>query len=287
MGFDVIEVIRPGMGATVQDMGRPGWARFGLPPGGAMDRHAAAWANRLVGNDENTPLIELLMQGARLKVLHTVWMAITGADTHASLPTWRLVRAHAGETIAFPLCQAGLWSYVAVEGGFEAETLFGSASTYSRGRLGRRLREGDILFRADMRPKSLPDGVAGRHMAENHLRDYNHPEPLRVWRGPQWNEFSPAARERLFEEEWTVSPESDRVGYRLQGPPLPVETLRAILSEPTLVGSVQVPGNGLPIVTMRDGPTVGGYPKIALLDADEVSRFAQCRPGTRVRFAPA
>jgi len=115
------------------------------------------------------------------------------------------------------------------------------------------------------------------------VRDYTAPPTLRVWRGPQWEFFSEADRGLFFAEGWTVSSQSDRVGYRLEGTPLKAAA-NQIISEPVLTGSIQIPSSGLPIVTMRDGPTVGGYPKLGILDSRDLSWLAQCRPGARVHF---
>lgn len=283
MSAEVIKIVRPGLGASIQDFGRPGLARFGVPPGGAMDDHAAAWANRLLENAPDAPVLELLMQGAQLEVLRTTWLVLTGGDAHCNLPLWRIVRAHAGEQIVFPASRKGLWTYLAVEGGFNAPRYFGSASVYPRGRIGRALTAGDVLQRSGGSRLALPRGVAGRAIATDERHDYAQPPVLRVWPGPQWDLFSQADRAVFFQQAWKVSPQSDRVGYRLDGTRLsPSE--KQILSEPVLVGSIQVPPIGQPIVTMRDGPTVGGYPKIALVDPEDLSWLAQCRPGTEVRF---
>ena len=284
MNDDVIRVIRTGLGASLQDLGRPGYARFGIPPGGVMDDHAAGWSNRLLGNPPETPVLELLMQGAHLEVLNTTWLALTGGDSHCNLPLWRVLRAHKGEQIVFPHSRKGLWSYLAIDGGFSAPKYFGSASVYPRGRIGTPLTNGAILSRTT--PPSLtilPDGVAGRVAAVEEQRDYANPPPIRLWRGPQWELFQPPDRARFLDQLWTVSPQSDRVGYRLAGERLS-PTHPQIPSEPVLVGSIQVPPVGQPIVIMRDGPTVGGYPKIGLVDPSDISWLAQCRPGTSVRF---
>lgn len=249
-----------------------------------MDNHAAGWANRLLENAPEVPVLELLLQGAQLKVLNTTWLAITGGDTHCNLPLWRVVRAHAGEQIVFPASRKGLWTYLAVEGGFEAPRWLGSASIYPRGRIGRALAAGDVLCRVSGATQfALPKRVAGRLAATDERHDYANPPVLRIWPGPQWELFSSADRSVFFQQAWTVSPQSDRVGYRLEGTRLnPAQ--KQILSEPVLVGSVQVPPVGQPIVTMRDGPTVGGYPKIGLIEPEDLSWLTQCRPGTQVRF---
>jgi biotin-dependent carboxylase-like uncharacterized protein len=274
------------MGASIQDVGRPGYARFGVPPGGVMERHAPAWANRLLGNPADAPVIEVLMQGAHFEVMRTCWIVIAGADARCNFPRWRIIRAHQGENIVFALSQSGLWSYVAVEGGFDVPKPLGSASVYPRGKIGEALAAGDVLrcgAGAGLKP---PEHVAGRLVATDEQRDYNHPPPIRVWRGPQWDEFDPKDRVRLIRQTWTVSSQSDRVGYRLNGEPL-LTGPKQIVSEPVVVGSIQVPQNGQPIVTMRDGPTVGGYPKIGLVHADDLSWLAQCRPGVTFQFQPA
>lgn len=283
MMTESLKIVRTGLGASIQDNGRPGYASYGVPPGGAMDDHAAGWANRLLENPPDAPVLELLMQGAQLDVLRTTWLVITGADAHCNLPLWRLLRVHVGEHIVFPNSRKGLWTYVAIEGGFEAPRFFGSASVYPRGRIGRAACAGDILGRASNSRLALPEHIAGRLVSTHERHDYANPPPLRVWPGPQWDMFTHADRSVFFQQAWTVSPQSDRVGYRLEGTRLaPLE--KQILSEPVLVGSIQVPPVGQPIVTMRDGPTVGGYPKIGLVDPEDISWLAQCRPGTAVRF---
>lgn len=286
MSAAVLEVLDPGLGAAVQDSGRKGWKRFGVPPSGAMDAHAAGWANLLVENPPCAPVLELLLQGARLRVLSNAWLAITGADSECNLPRWRVVHATAGEVIHFPHTKSGVWIYVGISGGFDAPSWLGSASVYPRGQLGRRLARGDVLSAKEpAKPFALPEGVAGRSVDLNERRSYEQPPALRVWLGPQWRSFTPASRKILFDADWTVTPQSDRVGYRLAGPQLAARPAQ-IISEPVIVGSIQVPENGQPIVTMRDGPTVGGYPKIGVVDSADVSWLAQCRPGSKIRFQP-
>src|SRR5690606_20408952 len=113
-------VVHPGLGATIQDHGRRGLAKYGVPPGGVMDDHAAGWANRLLGNPPGTPVLELLLQGAHLELVHDAWIAIAGGDAGCNLPTWRALRVRAGQSVVFPASRDGLWTYVAVEGGFDA-----------------------------------------------------------------------------------------------------------------------------------------------------------------------
>ncbi|MBM3877749.1 MAG: biotin-dependent carboxyltransferase [Verrucomicrobia bacterium] len=278
-----LRILAPGLGATVQDPGRPGWQRFGVPPGGAMDPHAAGWANRLLENPPDAPVLELLLQGARLEVLLDSWLAITGAEAGTTTPTWRARLASAGEVIEFPRARSGVWSYIAVEGGLAAPQWLRSASAYPRANLGLILKAGDELARTDAGAFSLPRGVAGRIIAPEERRDYGHPPALRVWPAPQWNDFDETERVKFFGSEWTVTAQCDRAGYRLSGEPIRCR-VASIISEPTLPGTIQVPEGGQPIVTMRDGPTVGGYPKLAVVDAADLPWLAQCKPGTKARF---
>ncbi len=281
--MDALEVLHPGLGATVQDLGRVGWKRFGVPPSGAMDPHAARWANRLCGNADGAPVLELLMQGAALLVLAERRFAVTGAEAGGVIPAWSAATLPVGARLDFARNERGLWTYVAVAGGFAAPRILGSASVYPRGGLGRALRAGDRLTLAE---PDLPGPRGRAWVAEGERRDYAEPPLLPVWRGPQWEWFDAAEQRFFLEAEWEVSLRSDRVGYRLEGARLnPPE--REMRSEPVLVGSVQVPRNGQPIVTMRDGPTVGGYPKIGVIDPTALSWLAQCRPGVRFRLVAA
>lgn len=279
-------MVDPGLGATLQDQGRPGWRRFGVPLSGAMDDHAAACANRLLDNPTEAPVLELLMQGAVLRLRRAAWIAITGADMAARVPRWRSLHVSGGETIQFPRQRQGVWAYVAIENGFDAPRWLGSASVYPRGGIGTALRAGDVLHRAGGRKFHLPRHVAGRFASWSDQRNYSAPPYLRVWPGPQWNVFPESERNRFFAQKWELTSQSDRVGYRLKGEPLsPVDG--EMHSEPVRVGTIQVPGNGQPIVTMRDGPTVGGYPKLGWIDPMDLSWLVQCCPGQTISFRPA
>ena len=286
MSSDVLQILSPGLGVTLQDRGRLGWRRFGVPCGGAMDEHAALWANRLLDNPSGAPLLELLLQQARLAALQDVWIAVTGAEAQATVPTWRAVRVKTGEVIAFRQNRCGVWTYLAIEGGFAAPTFLGSASIHGACGIGRTLRAGDTLRHTRAKPFELPPGVGGRLVSPLDRRNYDELPTIRVWPAPQTGLFSERDRAHFYGERWTVSSQSDRVGYRLTGKPL-ASMPAQILSEPVRLGTIQVPDNGLPIVTMKDGPTVGGYPKLGVIDPGDLSWLAQCRPGQSVRFQAA
>ncbi|MGB1127253.1 MAG: biotin-dependent carboxyltransferase family protein [Opitutales bacterium] len=277
-----LEIRSLGSGIALQDAGRVGWRRYGVPPGGAMDRRALRAANHLLGNRGDAPVLELLLRGASIEVLEDTWVAVAGADACANVSAWTAREVKAGEVLAFTKKAAGLFTYLAVPGGFVAERWFGSVSVDARNGLGGALKVGQCLAPQCAESNRSPSGVVRRVLADDARCGYAATATLNLLPGPQFDHFSGAAKDALIASAWTVSTRSDRTGYRLDGAGLEVPD--SIPSEPVLPGSFQVTGNGQPIVTMVDGPTVGGYPKIAVLcDADR-DRLAQCAPGTQLNF---
>lgn len=279
-GVPAFEVLAAGMGIALQDHGRTGWRRFGVPQAGVMDRHAAAAANRLLDNPAGAVVLELLWCGQRLRVLRDMWVAVAGAVKLRGEGGWRARRALAGEVLEFSAGAAGVWGYVAVAGGLVGERWFGSVAVDARHGLGRRLVAGDLVLAAG---GGEPDARIGlRWLAPEEVVDYGGPVVIDLLPGPQWESFSASARDELVAATWTVASQSDRSGYRLEGPAL--AAAEPIRSEPVIPGTLQVPPGGRPIVTLHDGPTVGGYPKIAVIAAAQLDRFVQCRPGSEVQF---
>jgi len=283
-GVPTIEVLSPGIGLTIQDHGRPGWKRYGVPPGGGMDSHALAMANRLVGNPSGTPAIECLLHGAQLRVLRDVRVGFAGGGSVPSTPgLWRSAILNEGTIIDLKPSRTGIWGYVAMEGGVCEPEVFGSAGAYPRAEIGRTLKPHDILTAGTYRP-NVGSSWPGGHLAPwDEVRDFSQIPAIRVWRGPQFDAFEPAAWSTLLTTAWTVSSSSDRSGYRLCGATLP-SPAQSMRSEPVLVGTIQIPPGGEPIVTMRDGPTVGGYPKIAIVDDASLDWLAQAAPGVMFQF---
>ena len=283
-------VDRPGPFCTIQDLGRRTGRRAGLAPGGAMDQRACLWANRLLGNDPTAAALEISLGGFALRFAVETAVALTGADCAARLDgvetgTWRTVRARSGQVLRLGYSATGMRAFVAFPGGLDVPTAFGSASAVARdgwpGLLGRPLRAGEPLrWREPERggpvrrvPRDLvPPAVVSLTL------------PLMV--GYEWAEFSNADRERVFDAEWTVDPASDRTAGRLAGPVLGSGP-RVLDSTPLVDGTVQVTGDGLPLVFMRDRPTIGGYAKLGSVDPIALDAFAQARPGTPIRFTRA
>jgi biotin-dependent carboxylase-like uncharacterized protein len=282
----IIELVNPGLGTSLQDLGRRGWKRYGVPPGGAMDDHAARWANLLLGNPLNAPVLELLLHGAIVRAVGRIEVALTGAGVVGPNARWGTRTLEKDDQLTVPLASSGVWTYLGVRGGFAGPRWFGSVSIFPRGGLGEALCAGGLLYRAPGAATAWPGAVGQRWLDPSEQRDYSQPPLLPVWPGPQWDLFPEPARTAIFEQRWKISARSDRTGYRLEGVPL-AELNVSIPSEPVLPGSIQVPPDGIPIVTMRDGPTVGGYPKLGLIDPAHLSWFAQCRPGSEIRFTHA
>ncbi|MEV4563973.1 biotin-dependent carboxyltransferase family protein [Nonomuraea sp. NPDC049419] len=283
----MIEVVAPGPYATVQDLGRPGFAHLGVPCSGAADASALKLANRLVGNTEWQAGIELTFGGARLRFTDAAWVAVTGAPLEVRVAGASGVRpgmgapfwVPAGAELSFGTPETGLRTYVAVRGGIAVEPVLGSRSTDSLSGLGPPpLRAGDTL------PVGLADGLITVDQAP---LPGPRPAALRVVPGPRDDWFAGGALEVLCGRPYEVSQDSNRVGVRLRGPELARAREGELPSEGMVTGAVQVPPSGQPIVFLADHPPTGGYPVIAVvLDAD-LPVAAQLRPGDQVRFTLA
>ena len=283
----MIEVVTAGPRALVEDLGRPGWAQYGVGPSGVFDRGALRLANRLVGNREESAGLEALGGGLVLRALTAALVAVTGADgplevrspEGAVRAAGRRAPVHlaAGEEITLGRPTAGLRSCVAVRGGIAAHRTFGSASTDTLAGLGPApLRPGDRLAVGS-------DGI--RHPHVDHAPERPRSGPLRVVPGPRDDWFVDGALDVLIGTEWVVSPQSDRIGVRLHGPALARRAGRGELpSEPVVTGALQVPPDGRPVLLGPDRPTTGGYPVIGVVVDDDLDLAAQLRPGDGLRF---
>ena len=284
MSGPTIEVVEPGLLTTVQDRGRYGYQRIGVPVSGAMDEFALRAANLLVGNDDGEAGLEITVVGPTLRFLTDTWIAITGADLGPTLdgqplPRWQAVRAPEGDLLAFAGMQDGVRAYLAVAGGIDVPPVMGSRSTYVKsgvgGLEGRPLRAGDILPVLD-RPetpfveRTLPSGFKAPAYGEDHQ--------VRVILGPQHTHFAEEAIATLLSAVYAVSPESDRMGYRLDGPPIPHRDGPDVVSDGNPLGAVQVPGDGIPRVLLVDRGTTGGYTKVATVIGADIGTLSQALP---------
>jgi biotin-dependent carboxylase-like uncharacterized protein len=279
----VISAIGPA--SSVQDGGRHGAQRYGLTPSGAIDRLALAAANCLVGNPVSAAAVEIGPFGAAFTAREgAVRVSLAGAPRNADIsgrtvpPNTSMTLAD-GETLTLGFARGGTFSYVAIEGGIAGEPMFGSLAVNARAGLGspypRPLQANDELQTA------VASGAAERRIDLPPPGD----GPIRVIMGPQDDEFGDATK-LFLDSEWKISATSDRMGYRLEGPVIKHLHGHNIVSDGTVNGSIQVPGNGQPIVLMPDRGTSGGYPKIATVISADFGRFAQIAAGRGFRFAP-
>jgi biotin-dependent carboxylase-like uncharacterized protein len=283
----MIRVQDAGPLTTIQDLGRPGYLRVGIPGSGPIDRGAFVLANRLVGNPDGAAGLECTLIGPRLELTDERLVAVTGADMVLTLdgaeaPRWQSFRAKAGDVLRLGTARAGVRAYVAISGGVDTPPALGSRSTYLRGQLGglegRALRKGDTLRLgasgtgrpARVRPDRVPD-----HAAD--------PE-IRVVLGPQDDRFTAAGIAALLDGPYELLHQSDRMGARLRGPWIEQASGHDIVSDGIPLGGIQVVGDGQPIVLLVDRQSTGGYTKIATVCSVDIARVGQVKPGQRLRF---
>jgi biotin-dependent carboxylase-like uncharacterized protein len=287
-----LEVLQPGIMTTVQDLGRVGYQRLGIPVSGALDSIALRAANMVVGNAPGAACLELALTGPTLMVLaDSVRVAVAGGRTELQLVTdvgeprrvgpLESVRLVRGERLRVGSPATSAVAYLAVEGGLDVPPFLGSRSTYVRGGFGglegRALREGDMLPLA----AATAEERAERRLEGLDLLPETH---VRVVPGPQDDDFSAEAIRALTETEYTVTREADRMGLRLDGERLPHTRGHNIVSDGIAPGAIQVPGNGLPIVLLADRQSTGGYPKIATVISADLPGLGRVSPGARLRF---
>lgn len=277
-----------GVQSSIQDVGRRGFSDIGLTQSGAMDEMAFGYANFLVGNDFNTPCIEVALGGLVLKAQSDMCIAICGATMHPKLnghtmSLWQIHQIKSGDMLAFAYASEGQFAYLAVAGGFQTPHLYGSFSTSVKEGLGgiegRKLKAGDQLSTSGAR---CP--MERRKLEKQHIPHYPDEITLRLVKGYQEEMFDASAQATFFNSVYTFKGEGDRMGYRLSGEKV-VPSATGILSEPICYGAVQIPSHGEPIVLLKERQTIGGYPKIGSVIAVDCFKLAQLRSSGRVRFA--
>ena len=261
---------------TVQDLGRFGYAHYGISASGAADPLALRAANLLAGNAENAAALEMTLTGGEFGFDAPAIIALAGADFDASVPMWQPVELRPGQTVRCPAARDGARCYLAVRGGLAVPRVMGSASVHvMTGVGGRPLRRGDVLPVGDAavrKPRRPATGMPSRHPIEC----------LRATAGPQANAFG----DELYAATWSVSEESNRMGIRLHGPPL-ASPAGQMITEGVALGAVQIPPGGQPIVLFVEHQTTGGYPKPANVISADFWRLGQLRARRQVRFERA
>jgi antagonist of KipI len=288
--MDAFEVIQPGAFTTVQDLGRYGYQKYGVSISGAMDRFALRVANLLVGNGEGEAAVEATLIGPKLKALAKLRVAFTGADLSPAVdgrpaPRWRGVDVSEGSVISFGAPKSGCRAYLAVAGGIDFPIVMGSRSIHTRSNLGgngRALAKGDVIEGKESGVRNQDSGL--RQIPDDEIPIYERRLNVRVVLGPQDDYFTRKGIETFLQSEYEITPQADRMGYRLKGPKVEHQSGADILTDATPPGSIQVPGDGMPIILLADGQTTGGYSKIATVTSVDQDLLAQARPGDKVRF---
>jgi len=285
----VFRVLKSGLFTTVQDMGRCGYLKYGVPVSGAMDTFSFVAANILVENNSNGAGLETTLIGPELEALTRTQIAITGGACSPKIngqivSMWQLLTVREGDVVSFGKMEAGCRAYVALRGGLDVPLVLGSRSTYVRGGFGgfggRALKAGDVIESLAVSPVTtewlLPQEL--RPLLSGNLA-------VHVVLGPQADMFTNKAMDAFLSASYKVTVESDRMGYRLEGPSIEHRGKAEIVSDALLPGSVQIPRSGKPIVIMRDAQTTGGYPKIAVVVSCDVSLLGQAKPTDMVEFS--
>lgn len=285
----LFRVIKPGFFTTVQDLGRHGFLKYGVPISGAMDGFSLRLANMLVGNDPADACLEVTMLGPELEALHEAQIAVAGGDISVQTNgqeahMWQTLKVKNGDVISFGNVQAGCRTYIAVRGGINVPITLGSRSTYVRcemgGVQGRQLKTGDCIDGFDdAQPMSFRLLVPQEFVPE-----FSAEARVKVILGPQLESFSENGVETFLSNSYMVTIEADRMGYRLEGPIIEHREGVGMISDAILPGSIQVPPSGKPIITMQDAQTTGGYAKIAAVISSDLHILGQLKPNDWIHF---
>ncbi|WP_067726100.1 5-oxoprolinase subunit C family protein [Oceanobacillus damuensis] len=287
----LFEVIKSGLATSVQDLGRTGYQQYGVVVSGAMDSFALQVANLLVGNHRNEAGLEVVIMGPELRVLEETVLAICGADLSPKLDgkpvaNWKSFKAKRGQHLTFGQPQSGSYTYIAVAGGIKTSSVMGSKSTYVKAGIGgfegRYLQNDDRL---DAGEANEPLGkLSGRGLSDSLVPDYRSQKKIRVIPGPDQQAFSEEEFEKFCTSTFTMTAQSDRMGYRLEGPEISHLNGADIISDAILPGAIQVPANGQPIILLADRQTTGGYTRIATVITVDLPYVVQKMSGSELQF---
>ncbi|MEK4485478.1 biotin-dependent carboxyltransferase family protein [Psychrobacillus sp. FSL H8-0484] len=294
-----VKVLHPGLLTTIQDLGRYGSQKYGVIVSGAMDSYSLRLANLLVGNDENEGTLETTLYGTTLQFEEDTLIAITGGDFLATIdgiiaPLWRPVLIKKESILKFNSAIKGSRAYIAFAGGIDIPKIMGSKSTYIRANIGgfegRALQKGDTLPIGEANSVSkelvrqLDENNITWSINFNELVNFNQNKTIRVIKGTEFHRFDKESQSTFLEKPYSITVQSDRMGYRLEGPPISLSEDFELLSEGVTFGTIQIPPSGKPIVLMADRQTTGGYPKIAQVITADLPSLAQIQPTATINF---
>ncbi|MGM9927906.1 MAG: biotin-dependent carboxyltransferase family protein [Bacillus sp. (in: firmicutes)] len=287
----MITVVKPGLLTTVQDLGRFHYQKYGVVVGGALDTFAHRMANLLVGNDEAEATLEITLLGPTLFFEQEGVVAICGGDLlptidGTAVASWKAHYVKKGSMVKFGPLRKGCRAYLAISGGFTVPNIMESKSTYLRGKIGgyqgRALRAGDRLAVGNATVSSEKfQKLRNIFISSSYLKQQ---KVLRLMKGPHFNLFTVKSQTQLWNEPFHVTTQSDRMGYRLQGPSLQKTHQAECLSEAVCFGTLQVPPDGNPIILLADRQPTGGYPVIGQIASIDLPVIAQCKPGDVLSF---
>lgn len=285
----VFHAFKPGLFTTVQDLGRYGYLKYGIPISGAMDTFSLDAANLLVANNPNDACLEITLFGPELRALTRTQIAITGGAVcpkinGQNVPTWQTLEVQEGDVISFGKVESGCRVYLSIKGGLNTPLVLASRATYVRGGFGglkgRQLKTGDIIEGFETSPLK-----AEYSMPEDLIPQFTGQFKVHVILGPQADMFTEKGINTFLSSSYKVTLETDRMGYRLEGPMIEHKAKADIISDALLPGAIQVPRNGKPIIMMRDAQTTGGYSKIAVAIIPDVSLLGQAKPNSMIEFS--
>ena len=287
MSTGALIVVKPGLLTSVQDLGRFGHQALGVPVAGPMDSFSHRLANQLVGNDPAAATLEITLIGPELAIGADTTMAISGAHFEVTcddrpVATGASFGVRAGSRLKFGRVHQGARAYLAVAGGVQTPPVLGSRATHLVSRMGG--VEGRALVAGDHIPIAAEAAPRPHRKLPGLLLPTRGRALLRVLPGPQDYWFAPDALKILTNVSFRISPRSNRMGYRLQGPPLPRVNDGELISEPVGIGAIQVPAAGEPILLMADRQTAGGYPKIGHVISADLPLAGQLAPGDSIEF---
>ncbi len=290
MSETAITILSPGMMTTVQDEGRFGYQRYGMPVSGAMDLFSYRAANLLAGNESGAACLEATLTGPEILFHARGIVAITGADMGPRLngkpvSAWKTLEINCNDQLSFSGLASGCRTYIAFRGGLDVPVMMGSRSTYLRAGIGG--LDGRILKAGDRLPLGKQTGVIlFKKLPVEFIPRYTSPQKVRVIPGPEVIRFAFEGIRNFLVSDYTITPQSDRMGYRLSGPPLSLQSgTNDIVSAGISAGTIQVTNDGQPILLMADRQTTGGYTRIANVISADLPLVAQMKPGDVIRFS--
>ncbi len=282
-----LKVLNAGLFATIQDKGRIGFRKYGVPLSGVMDKKAYELSNWLAGNVHGAPVLELTMSGGSYQFESEASIAIVGADMKPSInstpvPINKTLKVQRDDILSFKFSDRGCRAYLAVRGVLEVDQVMNSYSTYTVGGFGgldgQPLKKGDILSW-----KEIPDEVEIREADKAEIPYYSSKVSIKVMPAPEWDWLSESDQQKALNQRFTVDSSSNRMGLRLTGNGINVPDVQ-MTSSPVMPGIIQLPKSGEPIILMADGQTIGGYPRVLKVLNSELWRLGQVKPGDTVSF---